>query len=417
MTYCQEGLASPVQIGKDMQLGGSFRAVSGTQMFKVAVIGRGLFGSAAARHLTELTDGVVLIGPDEPPDRATHHGVFASHYDEGRMARVVDPLVEWSITAKRAMSRFRDIEQRSGISFFTPAGFLAVGSPSTPYIDNAAKTASAQGANLARLTAVQMRTQFPFLNVSDDAEGLCEMEKSGHISPRSLVKAQTVLAEQGGATLVKEIATFIRPVPGGLEIATHGGTTVTAEKAIVATGAFTKACGLVPENVDVQVFGRTIVLARIEDTMLKDFECMPTMIYCETGAYILPPIAYPDGNHYLKLGCGSDQDEALDSPEKLDTWFKSKGSENNRQDFISFMKWMYPPLNHCKTWLTDTCATTYTPKGFPIIDFVDDGRVVLAVGGCGKGAKGSDEWGNIAARTVLGLNWEHPFSREQLTLS
>ncbi len=386
-------------------------------MFKVAVIGRGLIGSAAARHLTELTDGVALVGPNEPPDRSTHHGVFASHYDEGRMARVVDPLVEWAVTAKQAMSRYSDIEQRSGISFFTPAGYLAVGSPSTPYIDNAAKTASAQGAKLARLTAAQMRTQFPFLHVSDDAVGLCEMETSGHISPRSLVKAQTVLAERGGATLVNEIATSIRPVSGGVEIATRDGSSVTAEKAIVATGAFTKACGLVPEAVDLKVFGRTIVLARIEDSMLADFEGMPTMIYCETGAYILPPIAYPDGNYYLKLGRGSDQDEALDSPEKLDRWFKSEGSKSNREDFISFMKWMYPPLKDCTTWLSEACATTYTPKGFPIIDFVDDGKTLMAVGGCGKGAKGSDEWGKIAARTVLGLDWEHPFSREQLMLA
>jgi sarcosine oxidase len=386
-------------------------------MFKVAVIGRGLIGSAAARHLTELTDGVVVIGPDEPSDRATHNGVFASHYDEGRMARVVDPLVEWSSTAQRAISRYRDIEKRSGVSFFTPAGFLAVGSPSTPYIDSAAKTGSAHGGNPMQISASEMRTKFPFLHVSDDAIGLLETATSGHISPRSLVKAQTVLAEAGGATLIKEVASSIRPVSAGLEIATREGTTVTAEKAIVATGAFTKACGLVPEHIDLEVYGRTIVLARIDDAMRKSFEGMPTMIYCETGAYILPPIAYPDGNHYLKLGCGSDQDEALDSPEKLDRWFKSKGSPSNREDFISFMKWMYPPLRDCQTWLTDSCATTYTPQRFPIVDFVDDGRVVMAVGGCGKAAKGSDEWGRIAARTVLGMTWEHSFGREQLMLS
>ncbi|MDH3740499.1 MAG: FAD-binding oxidoreductase [Hyphomicrobiales bacterium] len=386
-------------------------------MFKIAVIGRGLIGSAAARHLTEMTDGVVVIGPDEPLDRATHNGVFASHYDEGRMARVVDPLVEWSITAKRSISRFGDLEQRSGISFFTPAGFLAVGHPSTPYNDNAAKTGSANGAKLARLTAAQMRTQFPFLHVCDDADGLFETETAGHISPRSLVKAQTALAEKGGATLVKDVAKSIAPVSGGLEIATRGGSTVTAEKAIVSAGAFTKASGLVPESVNLQVYGRTVVLARIEDTMLKNFKGMPTMIHCETGSYILPPIAYPDGWHYLKLGCGSDQDEDLDSSDKLDRWFKGKGSESNRQDFISFMKSMFPPLKDCTDWLTDTCATTYTPNNFPIIDYVDDGRILMAAGGCGKGAKGSDEWGRIAARTVLDLNWEHSFDREKLMLS
>ena len=51
--------------------------------YKYIVIGKGMIGSAAARHLAERTDGVALIGPDEPRDPANHDGVFADHYDEG----------------------------------------------------------------------------------------------------------------------------------------------------------------------------------------------------------------------------------------------------------------------------------------------------------------------------------------------
>ena len=98
-------------------------------MYRVAVIGRGLIGSAAACHLTEMTDGVVVVGPNEPAERSSHTGVFASHYDEGRMARIVDPMPEWSITAKRSIARFGDLERRSGIAFFTPAGYLGLGGP------------------------------------------------------------------------------------------------------------------------------------------------------------------------------------------------------------------------------------------------------------------------------------------------
>ncbi|HEY9569155.1 MAG TPA: hypothetical protein VIR38_13770, partial [Thalassobaculum sp.] len=66
-------------------------------MYRIIVIGRGLIGSAAGRHLADLTDGVALLGPDEPADRAAHAGVFASHYDEGRMTRVVDPDPAWAV--------------------------------------------------------------------------------------------------------------------------------------------------------------------------------------------------------------------------------------------------------------------------------------------------------------------------------
>ncbi len=54
-----------------------------SQSARVAVIGKGLIGSAAARHLARQTAGVVLIGPDEPAVRADHRDVFGSHYDEG----------------------------------------------------------------------------------------------------------------------------------------------------------------------------------------------------------------------------------------------------------------------------------------------------------------------------------------------
>lgn len=35
-------------------------------MYKIAVIGRGLIGSAAGRHLSIISDGIAVIGPNEP---------------------------------------------------------------------------------------------------------------------------------------------------------------------------------------------------------------------------------------------------------------------------------------------------------------------------------------------------------------
>ena len=53
--------------------------------FEFIVIGRGMMGAAAARHLTLEGKRVALIGPEEPSDRLAHQGVFASHYDEARI--------------------------------------------------------------------------------------------------------------------------------------------------------------------------------------------------------------------------------------------------------------------------------------------------------------------------------------------
>tara|TARA_B100001559_G_C15890393_1_gene344909 strand:- start:273 stop:392 length:120 start_codon:yes stop_codon:yes gene_type:complete len=36
----------------------------------------------------------------------------------------------------------------------------------------------------------------------------------------------------------------------------------------------------------------------------------------------------------------------------------------------------------------------------PIIEYVDEEKIVVTVGGNGKGAKGADEWGKIAASLI-----------------
>ena len=87
--------------------------------FKAIIIGRGMMGAAAARHLSAMIEGVALIGPSEPVERKNHHGVFASHYDEARITRTFDDNIVWATLAARSLDRYAEIEAKSGISFFT----------------------------------------------------------------------------------------------------------------------------------------------------------------------------------------------------------------------------------------------------------------------------------------------------------
>jgi len=54
------------------------------------VVGLGLVGSAALRYLSAAGHRCVGIGPPEPVDWSRHDGVFASHYDSGRITRRLD---------------------------------------------------------------------------------------------------------------------------------------------------------------------------------------------------------------------------------------------------------------------------------------------------------------------------------------
>ena len=103
-----------------------------------------------------------------------------------------------------------------------------------------------------------------------------------------------------------------------------------------------------------------------------------------------PPIPYPDGYAYLKIGIGTEADKRLISLLDLQDWFKSTDSADNQFEFTALLKNQISPLTSCAQWHSDTRAVTKTASGFPVIDFVHDDRIVVAVGGCGKGGNGSD---------------------------
>ncbi|WP_420404448.1 NAD(P)/FAD-dependent oxidoreductase [Nisaea sp.] len=385
-------------------------------MDRIAVIGRGMIGSAAARHLAGMTDGIVLIGPDEPADHTTHDGVFASHYDEGRMTRISDPDPDWAVTSKRSIERYAEIEDESGIPFFSNSGYLGFSTGGADYLDRAESAGRALGADLTRLDTPQIHARFPFLSLPDDSTGLHEDRHAGHISPRAMVAAQTEAARKRGAQIDRRRVTGLRAVSGGVEVETDDGAVRLAEKALVATGAFTDACGLSPTDLELRVFGRTVLLARIDGELSEHFARMPTLGHAESGAYLLPPIRYPDGHTYLKIGIGSVEDPNLISLRDLQHWFRTDGIEENRIRFRSFLLDLMPRLAECRNWHSRSCAVTWTATGLPYIDHVLDDRIAVAVGGNGKGAKSSDDWGWIAAHLIAGRDWEHPVDRKRLRL-
>src|SRR5204863_9817440 len=153
--------------------------------------------------------------------------------------------------------------------------------------------------------AAGIRGRFPILSVPDGAEGLYEGGRAGYVSPRAMVRAQTEVARQQEAIIIADQATSLRPTAGGIEVDTAHSGILRAERVLVATGAFTDACGLLPVDLKLRVFGRTVLLAHIDDGLLTELGSMPALIDVESGAYILPPIRYPDGRHYLKIGLGS----------------------------------------------------------------------------------------------------------------
>ena len=92
-------------------------------VYEFAVIGGGLIGSSAARHLSGLSPGggpVCLIGP---ADNEATHGAW---FDEGRITRGVDNNPYWTALYLPSIERYREIEALSGIEFYSECGHLQV---------------------------------------------------------------------------------------------------------------------------------------------------------------------------------------------------------------------------------------------------------------------------------------------------
>ena len=75
------------------------------------------------------------------------------------MTRNVDPVWEWATTARQAIARYRDLEERSGVKLYSPVGYLGLGHPASTYNARCAETGEAQGPAIERLDAATIRAR------------------------------------------------------------------------------------------------------------------------------------------------------------------------------------------------------------------------------------------------------------------
>ncbi len=121
------------------------------EAFDCIIVGKGMMGAAAARHLSCSGAKIALIGPDEPEDWSSHGGVFSSHYDNGRITRTIDSDPVWALLARRSI--------RLGVD--------------APFVGEHA-----------------LADRFPWFRFPAGYAGVFEPRNAGYINPRALVTAQ-----------------------------------------------------------------------------------------------------------------------------------------------------------------------------------------------------------------------------------
>ena len=393
-------------------------------IYDIAIIGKGLIGSAALRHLTVNFPEfmVCAVGPDEPKNRKTHDGVFASHYDQGRITRVLDPSPLWGRLARESIAQYPIIEAASGVTFHHRAGCLRA-TDIAERIEQIDACAAQYQPPHRRLDAIGCRETYPFLAFSDEFVAWDEGGEAGYINPRSLIQAQFKVADNNGATIIREIVTDVKRQSAYCELRTREGSVIRARKVLLAAGGYSNT--LLDRKLDLPTKSHTILLAEIPPAEVERLRAMPSVIStfeheAADSLYMLPPVSYPDGKTYIKLGPSGRPEElpmpehfldaARDDRELLD-WFHTDGREDIAEAMKAALHRMIPGLK-ALSYHSVPCLITYSAHGNPYIDVVEDGRLYVATAGNGMGAKSSDEIGRIGAMLCATDAWHSDLRRE-----
>jgi sarcosine oxidase len=375
-------------------------------MFDVIVVGAGLMGSAAARHLALDGAKVALIGPAEPDHKSDHNGVFASHYDAARITRKLDSRQNWARFSQAAIGRYDQIEMAGGVPFFAPVGAIIAGpeqGKGSDFIQSAQRNAQTDQIAHAALRGDALRARFPIFDFPKGILALYEEGSAGWIDPRAHVQAEIAAAQKLGVTVFRtEVANLVE-TPGAVEAQCVDGQAIMAAKAIVACGAFSKAEGLLPDPLPLRVYGRTIAFFELDKNEEARLATMPSVVYLPpdliTDPYILPPVRYPDGKTYIKIG-GDPVDRELHSIAAMKDWFRGAGDPNVGDFLTDLLTGLMPSLSY-RAVTTGSCATCFTPHGNPLI-YQQTDRLIALTAGNGAGAKCADELGRLGALVATG---------------
>jgi sarcosine oxidase len=372
----------------------------------LAVVGLGLVGSAAVRHAAAAGTDVIGVGPGEPDDWATHDGPFASHYDSGRITRLLDASPLWSELARRSIEQYPEIAQRSGVEFHHPVGLLWVSG-----LPGGLDDLHPVGRQVAVDTTVlpfSTRTGSPF-GFDPADETILEPAPAGHIDPRRMLRAQQSVAAQDGATLIDDVVDSVEDGIDGVTLHLRSGERVRATTAILAAGAYT---GLLA-GPQVPMFPTTeaVVLGEVSEETAGRLSRLPSVILqaVRTGyldVYLVPPVRYPDGRWYVKLGAETERDHVLEGTEEVRRWMAGGDAESRRGLLVGKLTAMLPDVPF-ESFTIKPCVYARTPTFQPFVDHLAP-RLVVAAGGNGRAAKSADAIGSLAVRLAVSGDWDDP---------
>lgn len=213
-------------------------------MAKVAVIGAGMAGSAAALHLARRGAKVTLFD-----QYAFGHESGSSHGATRLFRTAYFEHPDYVPILQRALSMWRSFERDAGEVLFHQTGVLEAGPPDGFLLTGLRQAIATHGLPVAHLDAAALRRDHPLLTLPPSFEAVYERE-AGFVLAGKTVAHQIRLAKAHGARLRPDtrIAGWL-PAKDGVAVETGDGAE-TFDRVVIAAGALADSLlGLPPAAV------------------------------------------------------------------------------------------------------------------------------------------------------------------------
>ena len=374
--------------------------------FDVIVIGKGMVGSAGAKYLSASLKDVALIGPDEPAD-FNNASVFASHYDQARVQRLIGKDDAWTRLNLDSAKQYDAIRQQSGIEFHDPVGCLYVNpSGKDNYLENAKSLGEQfQTSFKAFQSGKEIADHYPDFHFPESAHGLFESSPSGLINPRLLIQAQLKILEGNVGVIIRDTVVNMSHIGTEYLVETSGGSSYFAHRILLAAGSFVNFFNLLPKKPDLFIKGETVLLARLSEQDAEKLSKLPSLLYEMDngeveGVYLIKPVKYPDGEWYLKMGCNMPEDIIFENITQVQQWFRNGDSERFIPRMTDTLMSIMPGLKP-EDFITKRCIINRSVHGRPYIGETNQKGLFIASGCNGYSAMCSDAIGNLAASLII----------------
>ncbi|GFR12713.1 DAO domain-containing protein, partial [Trichonephila clavata] len=235
------------------------------------------------------------------------------------------------------------------IEFYNPVGTIVTVEKDTRSFYELIQGLEMHGVSFIDLSkGKRLKNRFPFLNIDPQDYALFDDDRAGYINCRKMVEAEKKIAELQGCYIIDDIVEEVKDNLAGIhKIITKNKGIIQAKRVLFCTGAFTLFKRFHPiKRLKMKVNKETVVFLRIPIQETCRLSSMPTLLMYRDGiaglptkgAYILPPIKYPDGHWYLKIGYLGQLDESeLNTLEESRRWYNSDGDPQVTRHYSRFL--------------------------------------------------------------------------------